>query len=130
MKLLLDTNRLSDALAQVDEVLERLEVAEAIYVPSIALGEIRSGFLKGRRPKENETRLAWFLSQQGVSTLNVDAAVSHRYAEIHRALYARGKPIPTNDLWIAAIAFENSLVLYTRDAHFSQVPGLACLLLA
>lgn len=50
MKLLIDTNRLSDALAEIDEVLERLEPAEAIYVPVVALGELRSGFLGGKRP--------------------------------------------------------------------------------
>jgi tRNA(fMet)-specific endonuclease VapC len=127
VKLLLDTNRLSDALAQVPDVLNALEAAEAIYVPVIALGEIRSGFAGGRRAAANETRLQWFLSQDGVVSLGVDAPVSHRYAQIHRLLRAQGKPIPTNDLWIAAIALEHSLVVYTRDAHFAQVPGLASL---
>jgi predicted nucleic acid-binding protein len=125
MKVLLDTNRLSDALAQVGDVIDMLESAESILVPVIALGEIRSGFASGRRPKENEARLQWFLSQDGVITVGVDAPVSHRYAEIHRALRARGTPIPTNDLWIAAIAIELGLVVYTRDAHFGAVPGLA-----
>ena len=126
MKLLLDTNRLSDALAEVDEVLDTLEQAETIYVPVIVLGEMRSGFNSGRRAAENETRLQWFLAQDGVVTPSIEPTVSHRYAAVHRALRARGKPIPTNDLWIAAIALEHGLVLYTRDAHFAQVPGLAC----
>ena len=125
MKLLLDTNRLSDALAEEDEVLERLEEAEEIYIPVVALGELRSGFLHGSRASKNETRLQWFLSQAGVNVLAVDTGVSHRYASIHHALRRRGKPIPTNDLWIAAIALENGLALYTRDAHFKVVPGLA-----
>jgi predicted nucleic acid-binding protein len=125
VKLLLDTNRLSDALAEQDAVLAVLETAEAVYVPVVALGEIRSGFLAGRRPAENEKRLQWLLSQDGVSALGIDAPVSHRYASIHRALRARGEPIPTNDLWIAATALEHGLVLYTRDAHFEKVPGLA-----
>lgn len=127
MKLLLDTNRLSDALAEVDDVLDRLEIAEAIYVPVIVLGEIRSGFLRGRRRAENETRLSWFLSQNGVSTLGVDGPASHRYASLHQALRSAGRPIPTNDLWIASLALEHGLVLYTRDAHFADLPGLACI---
>ena len=127
MKLLLDTNRLSDALAMLDEVIGNLESAEAVYVPVVALGEIRSGFAAGRRAAENETRLQWFLSQDGISSLGIDAPISHRYAEIHRALRSRGRPIPTNDLWIAAIALEHGLVVYTRDAHFAKVPGIACL---
>ena len=125
MKLLLDTNRLSDALAEVDDVLNELEGAESIHVPVIALGEIRSGFLRGRRHADNEKRLSWFLSQEGVFTLGIDGPVSHRYAALHHLLRAKGRPIPTNDLWIAAIAIEHGLVLYTRDAHFEAVPGLA-----
>jgi len=127
VKLLLDTNRLSDALTGVAQVVDTLETAEAVYVPVIALGELRAGFLKGRRPAKNETRLQWFLSQDGVSTVEVSASVSHRYAQIHGALRRAGTPIPTNDLWIAAIAIEHGLSLYTRDAHFRRVPGLACL---
>jgi predicted nucleic acid-binding protein len=127
VKLCLDTNRLSDALAEADDVLDRLETAEAIYVPVIVLGEIRSGFLRGRRRADNETRLSWFLAQDGVSTLAIDAPVSHRYASLHQTLRTAGKPVPTNDLWIASLAVTHGLVLYTRDAHFAQVPGLACM---
>ena len=127
MKVLVDTNRLSDALSEVEEVLDVLETAEAIFVPVIVLGEIRSGFLGGKRAAKNETRLQWFLSRDGVSTLPVDASVSHRYAAIHQALRNRGRPIPTNDLWIASLAVEHGLVLYTRDEHFGDVPGLACM---
>ena len=126
MKVLLDTNRPSDALALVDEVVDVLEAAEEVYVPVIALGEIRAGFLRGNRPAKNETRLQWFLSQNGVNTLGIDAAVSHRYAGVHHALRARGRPVPTNDLWLAAMAIEHGLILYTRDTHFAHVPGLAC----
>lgn len=127
MKLLLDTNRLSDALAENDEVLDVLETAEAIHVPVVALGEIRAGFLAGSRATKNEARLVWFLSQDGVSVAGIDAGVSHRYAALHAALRRRGTPVPTNDLWIAALAIETGLVLYTRDAHFARVPGLACI---
>lgn len=125
MKLLLDTNRLSDALSGDEAVLSLLESAEAIYVPVIVLGELRAGFLGGSRSTKNEQRLSWFLSQDGVFIVPVDASVSHRYAEVHRALRRKGKPIPTNDLWIAATALEHSLVLYTRDEHFRAVAGLA-----
>jgi predicted nucleic acid-binding protein len=125
VKLLLDTNRLSDALALVDDVLDHLESAESIHVPVIVLAEIRSGFLAGRRARENEQRLSWFLAQDGITPMGIEPAVSHRYAELHRTLRARGTPIPTNDLWIAALALHHGLVLYTRDRHFATVPGLA-----
>jgi predicted nucleic acid-binding protein len=127
MKLLLDTNRLSDALAEVEEVLVNLEAAEAIYVPVIALGEMRVGFLSGRRAAKNEERLQWFLSQVGITPIGIEPAVSHRFAEVHRELRKRGRPIPTNDLWIAAVAIEHGFVLHTRDAHFRNIPQLACI---
>jgi tRNA(fMet)-specific endonuclease VapC len=127
MKLLLDTNRLSDALAEVEEVLSNLESAESVFVPVIALGELRAGFLAGRRPGKNELRLQWFLSRDGIEAVGIDPPVSHRFAHLHSELRKRGKPIPTSDLWIAAIAVEHGLVLYTRDAHFKNVPELACL---
>ena len=127
MKLLLDSNRLSDALAEDGDVLDTLETAEAVFVPIIVLGEIRAGFKAGRRAVENEKRLSWFLSQDGIAALGLEPPVSHRYAEVYRGLRARGQPIPTNDLWIAALALEHGLVLYTRNAHFERVPGLACL---
>lgn len=127
MKLLLDTNRLSDALAERSEVLDNLELAEAVYVPVVVLGELRSGFQAGRRAAQNEKRLQWFLAQDGIGPLPIEPPVSHRYAALHHALRSRGRPIPTNDLWIAALALEHGLVLYTRDAHFADVPGLACL---
>lgn len=125
MKLLLDTNRLSDALAEDQDVLDRLETAEAIFVPVIVLGEIRSGFLSGSRAAKNEVRLQWFLSQPGVSILALDVSVSHQYARVHRTLRKLGRPVPTNDLWIAALALEHGLVVYTRDAHFAGIPGIA-----
>jgi predicted nucleic acid-binding protein len=127
VKLLLDTNRLSDALAQVEDVLTNLETAEAVYVPVIALGEMRAGFLSGRRAAKNEERLQWFLSQSGITPIGIEPSVSHRFAAIHRELRKRGRPIPTNDLWIAAVALEHGLVLYTRDAHFRNIPQLACI---
>jgi len=125
MKILLDTSRLSDALAEVDDVLDQLEVAEVVHVPAIVLGEIRSGFLRGRRRADNEARLAWFLAQNGINTLAIDARASHRFASLHQTMRVRDRPIPTNDLWIASLALEHGLVLYTRDAHFAEVPGLA-----
>jgi len=125
MKILLDTNRLSDALAEVDDVLDQLEVAEVVHVPVIVLGEIRTGFLRGRRRADNEARLSWFLAQDGISTLAIDAPVSHRFASLLQTMRAKGRPLPTHDLWIASLALEHGLVLYTRDAHFADVPGLA-----
>ena len=125
MNLLIDTNRLSDVLARIPEVVETVEAASQVRVPPIVLGEIRYGFLRGRRAQKNEENLRWFLSQTGVGILPVGDATAHRYAAICLVLRQRGTPIPTNDIWIAASALEHGLAVYTRDAHFAEVPGLA-----
>jgi predicted nucleic acid-binding protein len=125
MNLLLDTNRLSDVLAGIQEAVATVEQAALVRVPPIVLGEIRYGFLRGRRARENEENLRWFLSQAGVGTVRVGDATADRYAAICLHLRKRGTPIPTNDIWIAASALEHGLAVYTRDAHFAEVPGLA-----
>jgi tRNA(fMet)-specific endonuclease VapC len=125
VNLLLDTNRLTDVLAGIPEAVSRVEAALEVRVPPIVLGELRAGFARGKRPERNERALQWFLSQPGVSVPPVTEATSHRYAAVWAALRKRGTPIPTNDLWIAASALEHGLAVFTRDAHFARVPGLA-----
>ncbi len=124
MKLLLDTNRLSDVLAGVTEVLSVVEGATEVHVPVIVLGEIRCGFLRGAQRAKNEERLRWFLSRDTVHVASVTSVTSQFYATISADLRKRGTPIPTNALWIAALTLECDLAIYTRDQHFGKVQGL------
>lgn len=123
MRLLLDTNRYSDLMEQQVEVVERVAVAEAVYLPFVVLAELRDGFRKGRRRDENETKLARFLATTS-GVLYADGATIDRWVELSDDLRRRGRPIPVHDMWIAALALQHDLTLYSRDAHFDCLPQL------
>ena len=57
-----------------------------------------------------------------------DERTAHQYAQVYLALRSRGRPVPTNDLWIAALARQHRMPLLTFDAHFAAVPGLELVL--
>ncbi len=121
----LDTNRLTDFLRGVEDAVDKVQLAERIFVPVIVLGEMRAGFTAGKRPAANETRLTQFLDSRRVTVLSVDASTSFHYAHVFAGLRKRGTPIPQNDLWIAALALQHALPLYSRDAHFRIWPELS-----
>ncbi len=86
---------------------------------------MRASFIAGKKAAANETRLTQFLDSRRVTVLSVDAPASFHYAHIFAGLRKRGTPIPQNDLWIAALAFQHALPLYSRDAHFKKLPELS-----
>ena len=124
MKLALDTNRYTDLCRGVDGVAEALERAERVYLPFAIIAELRAGFAMGSRGRENERVLSRFLMKQGVEVLYADEQTTYHYAAVFRQLRHQGTPIPTNDLWIAALVLQSSLVLYARDRHFDRLPQI------
>ncbi|MGI8438511.1 MAG: type II toxin-antitoxin system VapC family toxin [Chthoniobacterales bacterium] len=124
VKFALDTNRLIDFLRGLEDVVEKLRLAESVYVPVIVLGEMRSGFSVGAKAAANEVRLTQFLATRRVHLLPIDEETSFHYARLFAALRKRGAPISQNDLWIAALVSQHGLPLYSRDAHFRQLPEL------
>ena len=124
MRLAIDTNRYRDLCVGRREVVERLETAEAIFVPVVVLAELRAGFAVGTKGRANERMLHQFLAQPGVEVLHTTDATTRSYAALYRQLRSQGTPVPTNDLWIAAIVLEHDLTLYSRDAHFAALPQL------
>jgi tRNA(fMet)-specific endonuclease VapC len=121
VNVLLDTNRLTDALRGGPDVTAALERASLIRIPFIALAEMRAGFLLGRRRRENEAVLTRFLALPGVDTVFADHETTEVYARLFVYLRNAGTPIPTNDLWIASVAVQHHLRLLTRDAHFRKL---------
>jgi tRNA(fMet)-specific endonuclease VapC len=93
-------------------------------MPAIVLGELHSGFLAGTRREENEARLRQFLGKRSVLVLDVTAETALRYAEIDALLRRKGRPIPRNDVWIAASAVEHGMRLVTVEEHFDEIPLL------
>lgn len=103
-------------------VVRRAGEAEAVFAPSIAIGELFYGAQKSARVKENLARVETFATTVAVLPCDTDAA--RRFGEIKEQLRRKGRPIPTNDMWIAAIALQRGLTLATRDDHFANVDGL------
>jgi tRNA(fMet)-specific endonuclease VapC len=121
MKLALDSNRYTDFCRGDPFTIEILTRAERICVPLLVLGELRAGFAHGTRREANERTLAQFLGTAGVEVLCPDEQTTHFYASVYAGLRRRGTPIPTNDLWIAAVTLQHRLVLFDRDRDFDRV---------
>jgi tRNA(fMet)-specific endonuclease VapC len=125
MKLALDTNRYTDLCQGNVSVVEAIELADEVWLPFIVLGELRAGFGVGTQGPRNEAVLRRFLLKSRVAVLYADDQTTHHYAAVYRQLRKQGTPIPTNDMWIAALVLQHSLVLFARDAHFDVLPQLA-----
>ncbi len=124
MKICIDTNIYSSLMRGDAETIDILEMADEIRIPSIVLGELYAGFQMGKHYDKNIHELNLFLEKPGVEIIDVDIEISQRYGYLVKTLKKQGTPIPTNDVWIAAVAFETGSKLYTRDSHFGNVPGL------
>lgn len=117
----LDTSAYSNFRRGNEELALLLDRAESVGVPTIVLGELRTGFLLGRRQEQNESELAAFLDHPVVEVLEVDSETSRRYAEIVAELREAGTPVPTNDIWIAAVAARNGTTVLACDDHFRRI---------
>ncbi|NKB67500.1 MAG: PIN domain-containing protein [Candidatus Latescibacteria bacterium] len=124
MRVCLDTNAYSRFMRNGAGLRRCLEEAAQIYVPAIVLGELYAGFSLGSRYAENCSDLEAFLELPGVQVTAPDKDIAERYGYLVRDLRRLGKPIPTNDLWIAATALETGARLVSYDAYFEYVPGL------
>jgi tRNA(fMet)-specific endonuclease VapC len=120
----LDTNRYVDLCSGVPATVELVSTSESVLLPFVVLAELRAGFALGRRGAENERVLRLFLLKPGVSVLYADEQTTHHYAAVFRQLRRQGTPIPTNDIWIAALALQHNVWLHDRDAHFDSLPQL------
>ena len=122
--LLIDTNIYTHALKGDHETVVVLQQAVEIGICSITIGELLSGFKAGKREKKNREELAEFMDAPRVQVYGIDENTAEFYSEILNNLRKKGKPIPTNDIWIAAVAFQYGLHLFTKDKHFKHVSGL------
>jgi predicted nucleic acid-binding protein len=123
-KLLIDTNIYSGALRGIPEVVQVLRQVAHIGISAVSIGELFLGFKGGTREQENRKELGVFLDSPRVTLYGVDEYTAEYYCAIINQLKKLGTPIPTNDIWIAATAFQHGLQLYTLDKHFCNVEGL------
>jgi tRNA(fMet)-specific endonuclease VapC len=119
-----DTNRYVDLCKGVAATVALLEEAEIILMPFVVLGELRAGFAHGRRQADNERTLRRFLLKDGVRAVFADEQTTHHYASVFRQLRKQGTPIPTNDMWLAALVLQHNVALHARDRHFDHLPQI------
>jgi predicted nucleic acid-binding protein len=123
-QVLIDTNFYVAFKRKQEPAVERLRRAEYIGLSTVVLGELLAGFRCGSREKENRRELDQFLDSPRVEVLDIDEETAEFYAGVFRALRDKGRPIPSNDLWIAATSLRHGLALATLDEHFQSIDGL------
>lgn len=121
---LIDTNIYFYAMIGDPKTVSVLQQASKIAICSISIGELLSGFKAGNREQENRKELEEFLDTPRVQIYYIDEDTAEFYAEILITLREKGTPIPTNDIWIASVAFQHGLRLFSKDQHFENIPGL------
>jgi tRNA(fMet)-specific endonuclease VapC len=124
-RILLDTSAYSAFFRGHAGVVAALQEADEIALTPVVLGELRAGFVQGKRRAENQRELAEFLASPRVFVYDVDAETAIRYAAVVQSLRSAGTPIPTNDIWIAASALQHGFSVVTTDSeHFGKVANL------
>lgn len=126
MKRLLDTNAYVALKRGHRAIAELVRGSTELAFSMIVIGELMFGFQNGSRYRQNLKELEEFLANERVTVLPVTLTTADRFGRIAAALRRDGTPIPTNDIWIAAHAYESGAELVTFDAHFGAVSGLVC----
>jgi len=116
---LLDTNIIIALFADEAIVKNNLAQANEVFIPSFAIGELYYGARKSGRVEANLARVDELVA--GSTILGCDAETARQYGEVKHKLRLKGRPLPENDVWIAALAIQHALILITRDAHFQEV---------
>lgn len=123
-RILLDTNAYVAFKRGDAGAAEVVRLADRIGMSAVVLGELLSGFVGGTHEERNRRELAEFLASPRVEVLPIGGETAEHYALTFRSLRRRGKPVPTNDLWIAATALEHGYSVYTLDEHFKVIEGI------
>jgi len=123
-RIIMDTNFYAAFKKNDTAAVDLLRRAEYIGVNAVILGELLAGFRCGSREEQNRRELDQFLDSPRVDVLPIENETAEFYAQVFHELKQKGRPIPSNDLWLAASALQHGLALATFDDHFSHVSGL------
>ncbi|MEA2165875.1 MAG: tRNA(fMet)-specific endonuclease VapC [Thermoanaerobaculia bacterium] len=126
----LDTSAYSHFKRGDSQIVELVDRAEWIGIPTIVLGELRVGFLLGGRLVANEGELREFLASPVVEVVGVDQEAARHYANIVIDLRRAGTPIPTNDIWIAAVTAREGGLVLSYDDHFKKISRVGSVILS
>ncbi len=121
---IIDTSVYSAFFKGDAKALAALRTPSEIHLPRIVLGEPLGAFAAGTRGPANREKLAAFLATPRVRVMPIDEKTARHYAELFALLRERETPIPTNDLWIAALARQHRMPLLSFDPHSAIVPGI------
>ena len=124
MRVLLDSNAYAQLMRGREQVSRIVRNAEEILLSAVVLGELLYGFRHGSRQERNARAMRAFLDNPYVTVVPVGKTTADRYSRIAASLRAKGRPIPTNDIWIAAHAMETGADLISADRHFEHVDGI------
>jgi tRNA(fMet)-specific endonuclease VapC len=124
VKVLLDTNAYSALRRGNEHVAQQVRSSEEVLLSVVVVGELLFGFRNGSLYEENARVLGSFLEDPLVRLLPVTWGTANLFGRISAGLRKKGRPIPTNDIWIAAHAMESGADLISADPHFSHVEGL------
>jgi len=120
--MILDTNAVSALLAGDEELAAVLDSDERHHLPVIVIGEYRYGLLRSKYRQRLEPVLATLIRES--IPLAIDLETTNHYARVRDELRSKGRPIPENDVWIAALARQHAEPVVSRDEHFDAVDGL------
>ena len=124
MNFIIDTNAYSDFVRGDVSVAKFLNEADIVYLPVIVIGELKRGFYYGSRIKENLDGLQKFLAKPRTKVLEITDETAEHYGMLAAYLKTQGTPIPTNDIWIAALCLQYDLPLLTSDSDFQYLPQI------
>lgn len=124
MTICIDTNAYSQLLRGNAALSSVLEISNEIVVPAAVVAESAEGFLLGSRFQDNMARLEAFLARPNVRFQAADRRIAIRFGIMKASLRRKGRPIPVNDIWIAATAFETGAQIVSYDHHFDEIEGL------
>ncbi|MGB2625506.1 MAG: type II toxin-antitoxin system VapC family toxin [Candidatus Acidiferrum sp.] len=120
--MIVDTNALSAAADEGSAVFKIFDHAEQVALPVVVLGEYRYGIAQSRHRTTYNRWLDGLI--EDCKVLDIDEGTTHHYAAINVELRRVGKPIPTNDMWIAALSRQHALPILSRDKHFDLIAGI------
>ena len=119
---LLDTNIIIGVFTGDMAIAEKIRNGNNLFLASPTVGELHYGAQKSNRVPENLHRINTFVEEH--IFLPCDLETAQWYGIIKERLQRKGRPIPNNDIWIAAIALQYDLILVTRDSHFDEIESL------
>src|SRR5208283_2862600 len=123
-RILIDTNAYAAFKKNETDAVSIFKTVEYIGVNIVVLGELLSGFKGGNKEATNKKEFEQFLDSPRVNVIQLDEETAEFYAKVYWDLKRKGKPVPTNDLWVAASAMRHGLALFSYDEHFDNIDGL------